>query len=361
MSVGPVTSPKLHSPRIRELDALRGIAALMVMVFHFSSSYDHQFGHHEGFWLDFEIGRFGVELFFMISGFVIFMTLERESSPRAFVTARFARLFPTYWFAVLFASAAVAVVGLPAYSVSWAQLIANLTMLQRFMGIAHIDKVYWTLATELAFYGWMIVGLRLGIVRRTNVLLLGWLGAWISGVALIATFDIPVPASVATATLLYYGHLFVAGILFYQCRTDPSWLRITLIAVTFVQELVVRPESIEVVGCWYLLFAVLIAGRLTMLNRAPLLFLGAISYPLYLVHANLGYVLIQRLQGWGVEGTILLMAVPVTVSITLATAVHYAVELPAQRALRRRFGARSARRREAASAEGAAPEVARSA
>src|SRR5262250_3203475 len=75
--------------RLEELDVLRGLAALAVVVFHYSG---HATRYFTGFPFHFTVGLHGVELFFVISGFVIFMTLERTARLRDFAVSRFSRL-----------------------------------------------------------------------------------------------------------------------------------------------------------------------------------------------------------------------------------------------------------------------------
>jgi peptidoglycan/LPS O-acetylase OafA/YrhL len=76
--------------RFQELDALRGIAALLVVVFHFTM-------HRPQSELGFKYGITGVDLFFIISGFVIFMSINNVNSAKEFVVNRITRLYPTYW------------------------------------------------------------------------------------------------------------------------------------------------------------------------------------------------------------------------------------------------------------------------
>ena len=80
--------------RYRELDALRGLAAMLVVLFHYS------WGRPENRF-EFSVGNTGVDLFFIISGFVIFMSLEKAENLRQFVGNRFARLYPAYWVCVI--------------------------------------------------------------------------------------------------------------------------------------------------------------------------------------------------------------------------------------------------------------------
>ena len=76
--------------RLVELDALRGIAAVVVVLYHLTYWNDAAGqAPFSVFW-----GHYGVELFFIISGFVIFMTLAQARDLRAFAVSRVARLYP---------------------------------------------------------------------------------------------------------------------------------------------------------------------------------------------------------------------------------------------------------------------------
>jgi len=88
-------------PRLAQLDALRGVAALLVVGFHYTTRFDQLYGHAGEPLLSLPWGHYGVNLFFMISGFVIFMTLERTQRATDFVVSRFSRLYPAYWGALL--------------------------------------------------------------------------------------------------------------------------------------------------------------------------------------------------------------------------------------------------------------------
>lgn len=307
----------------------------MVVLYHYTVIYDRNYGHEADFWFSFELGRTGVELFFIISGFVIFMTLDRVQSSADFVRARVSRLYPTYWFSVLLTASAVTLFSLSNHLVSPGQVLVNLTMLQTFLGVSNVDGVYWTLALELVFYAWILLAFRLGLTKRIEATLLGWVAVPVTVVVLLSVFGIQRSWALASVFLLYHGHLFAAGILFNRMRTSPSRLGLFLLGLTFVVEAALRPQTCLVLALWYGLFVLLITGRLAVLNRRPLLFLGSISYPLYLLHENLGFIVIRQLYRWRVDDTLVLVLVPLAVSIALATAVHHLVELPAQRAMRR--------------------------
>src|SRR5262249_26966605 len=113
-------------------------------------------------------GFFGVELFFLISGFVICMSGMGRSLGDFFV-ARVVRLYPAYWFGVLATSAAVALWPLLDGRPGYRDVLTNLTMLQTPLGTANVDGVYWTLWVELRFYLLFAVVVALGVTYRRVV------------------------------------------------------------------------------------------------------------------------------------------------------------------------------------------------
>ena len=154
------------SRRLQSLDALRGIAALVVVYEHVSY---HTLLDVRGFtnkW--FSAGVFGVMLFFAISGYIIPASLERKGSIRSFWVSRLFRLYP------LWIGALVAVIALRHWSLYYphdvymrenkaSSLLAHGTMLQDLLGVPNTVNVMWTLSYEMVFYllvtGLFVIGL----------------------------------------------------------------------------------------------------------------------------------------------------------------------------------------------------------
>src|SRR5579864_8086350 len=102
-------SVSLDEQRIESLDSLRGLAVLMVLFFHYTCRFQPAYyGYPSRPAIALPFGNLGVQLFFVISGFVITMTLVRCESQFEFLWKRFARLYPAYWFAVTLTFSAVA-------------------------------------------------------------------------------------------------------------------------------------------------------------------------------------------------------------------------------------------------------------
>src|SRR6185295_20159155 len=99
--------------RFQEIDVLRGLAALAVLFSHYIPFWD-RYVYHIPVLVPNAVGYYAVSLFFIISGFVIFMTVERCNTVLDFAVLRFSRLYPMYWVSLLvFTAVSVLVVGQP--------------------------------------------------------------------------------------------------------------------------------------------------------------------------------------------------------------------------------------------------------
>jgi peptidoglycan/LPS O-acetylase OafA/YrhL len=336
---------KDNSGRLVELDALRGLAALGVLLYHFTSIYPRLISHtpfHMIPSLDF--GYFGVELFFIISGCVIFFTLRRAKSISDFAISRFVRLFPTYWAAVLVAVLVELYAGTPEPGLA-RQAAANFTMLQAFVGVDNLDGSYWTLALELSFYVLLAVAYYLSLKSGLSIewALIGWLCA----ATVIRATGFHVPYRLAIFFLLYYGQFFIFGIATYliysKTFTRLTWVVLIWAALMSLFGADVRTPAagftnyyLGTVGVEAIVIGALFY-RPAFLSSRPLKFLGAISYSLYLTHSTVGFLILRlAMASTGSEAIALLLAIGV--SIAVAFALNTCVEVPSRLALAKAFG-----------------------
>ncbi|HEV8448279.1 MAG TPA: acyltransferase [Gemmatimonadaceae bacterium] len=335
---GATSVPGRPRRRFEELDVLRGVAALAVVVFHYSG---HATRYFTGFPFHFKLGEHGVQLFFGISGFVIFMTLENTKKLRDFVVSRFSRLYPAYWITLVI----LAVATLLAHEKVWLTgLAVNVTMLQSFVGVGDFDLVFWTLAVELVFYVIMGTLFALGLTRRIVPIALAWLAL---GAAVgLAGPQVPAWISVYTTRFLILPHapLFIIGMMWFRIHTDgvsrvPVLVVVAAVATVFVAS-GIAAGLIAAGVCVIVGLAVL--GALSLAVGRVTLWLGAISYPLYLLHRNLGYTLLFALDRLGVP-SVFNVLVAIAFALSLATAVSVFVERPAMAAIRKRYKNWSAR------------------
>lgn len=339
----PAPAAPVHParPRLTELDALRGVAALLVIAYHYLHEYPIRYDDAVPVVAAADYGQYGVHLFFMISGFVIYMTVERVSELRGFVTGRFSRLYPAYWAALGVTFLVLAASPLPDVHVSPAQAVVNLTMFEGFLQVPYIDGAYWSLTIELSFY--VLIAALLVIRRPRWTLPALWALAGIYVVGRWAWTRSPnsrlLDLAFNHATLFWFANLFAAGILFYLIvmkHERSPWLYAQLGLVVVLDVISHGWVSGLVIASALALMGAALVYRPAFLRVRPVLFLGAISYSLYLVHQNVGYVVIHNLDSTGVPhwGSVFAAFV---LALLAATALNRLVERPAQAALRRRF------------------------
>jgi peptidoglycan/LPS O-acetylase OafA/YrhL len=348
--------------RILELDAVRGIAAFCVVLYHYTTRYGEKVGHQDAPWFTVPWGHYGVELFFLLSGFVIFMTLKRTARTVDFVVSRASRLYPGYWVGMAVTLAAIALAGAPfeGYAVGASDVVVNATMLQRYVpGAAMVDGAYWTLCVELTFYG-LIMGLFwAGSLTRIRGAILVLLGLEVALHWITRGGDLSAPLALRAlrqVLLGHYGPYFGAGILFYLMRdaTDERerFLNVASIGLCLIAVWIMRPfaDALASTLCFGI-FALLVGGALTALANRPMLFLGAVSYSLYVVHQNVGFLVIQHATRAGIN-TNLAIGLAILTALAIATLITYGVERPAQRGIRRVYDRWKTRGKALAEAKG---------
>ncbi|MDB5366024.1 MAG: acyltransferase [Rhodospirillales bacterium] len=328
------------SRRFVELDVFRGIAALWVAMYHDTLRYDEAFLHRPIPLKPFLDGTYGVQLFFMISGFVILMTLQRSRSWVDFAVHRFARLYPAYWLSVACACLLMAVAPLPNQFLSARLVAANVTMAQRFLFQPDLDGVYWSLAVELAFYALMVGVLLRRAVGRILHICCGWLVVVACWRAALAS-GLNLPDRVGELLVIEFAQFFVCGIVFFDRwqhgragagSWKPIHLVLLLAAVAMQISQVGLFRTIPML-LFCAMFALAVSGRMSWIRRPFLVWLGGISYPLYLVHQMIGYRVIRFGDGFGLSRWIV-VPLAIAASIAVASLVALYVERPSLRAIR---------------------------
>ena len=314
--------------RIAELDVLRGIAALAVLAYHYLVAFPVIF--HGAPEPRVPFGIFAVHLFFMISGFVIFMTLARTRNALDFIVSRFSRLYPVFWVAVLVTWSVTSLAPLQGPPATPRELLLNFTMLAEPLHASYVDSVYWSLVIELVFYALMLGAFLAGWLRRVERIVLPWLLLQLAATLGAEQLGVQIPKIFAALLLLKYAHLFLAGILFHRVRFEgPTRARIALLACCLAVQFIVQGALAGMFATgFFALFAALASRRLAWIAVRPLVFLGAISYSLYLVHQNIGYAILRALEGIPHP---LAVAVACAVVISLSAVLTFTVEKPALR------------------------------
>jgi peptidoglycan/LPS O-acetylase OafA/YrhL len=309
--------------RFQSLDGVRGLAAISVVFYHYVCRYADLYGGGYAVGEIFYFGKYGVNLFFILSGFVIYWSASRAHNLKGFLVSRVSRLYPAYLFSVMFTAAILALWPLSGRQVAWPQVFFNLTMFQEFFGVPHVDGVYWTLSVELCFY--FIVSMLLVFGR------LRWFGPLFGIVLFVSELHffgyLKVPGIVAKLLLFSYLPYFLFGMSVYRVWVGENRFLFCLLCCLCVLAAAFRdPYPVAVIVCFiFFLFAIFVDFR--WLRSRPLVFLGGVSYPLYLLHQNFGYVVIAEMTRLGV-GRAWSISCAFVLSLSLALFVYKRVESP---------------------------------
>lgn len=307
--------------RLKELDLLRGFAALNVVLFHYTTRFRQVHGHDFPVEYDWKYGHYGVELFFVISGFVIFMTLQKIRNVNEFAFKRFLRLFPTYWICLIITLSITYSFHSKNYSLY--EIVMNFTMIQGVFEVNNIDGAYWSLLPELFFYVFMAFIYFIGWLGKVSTIAVVWLSLMILNQLDLLPFG-------EFFLNLKYGMFFLAGILFYQIKFNHgNFKEHLLIALCLITALWVHqtPGRVYVFIGIFVLFYLFIYNHLGVISFPPLLFIGYISYPLYLLHQNIGFNLIRLLKLY-IPNEFVVILISVSILLFIAWIVTRYLEKP---------------------------------
>lgn len=318
--------------RSEVIDGFRGIAVLSVMGYHYLLEWAPASGVRTGGLAWLALGKLGVELFFIISGLVIAMTVLRVDSAREFAVRRLARLYPAFLFSATIVFVALSFVDPLRLRVGFGDYLANWTMLAGDLGFRYVDGIFWTLAVEVKFYA--LVALSLLVLRRRF-----WLGIAAIGLAGGALYPW-LPRIADHLLIARYMPLFLFGMAGWYAVAERQARPALILGAIAAGLYLLRADSL--VPSPPLAFAshllILGLGSLMLLLMAlrpslrigPLAFVGRLSYSLYLIHQYLGVTAIHMLVQAGAPTGAAIAAVTL-MTIGLASLMRRYIEDPGQR------------------------------
>ncbi len=328
----------LKKQRVYELDYIRAISAIFIVLFHYTTQYNNSIGHIGSWPVSVPWGSMAVNTFFLLTGYLT--VCHYSSGFLQFVYKRWCRLWPAFAVCVIITSAFMALL-MPERLRTIPDILINFTMFPAYLGAKAVDGVYWTLPVEIIFYFWIAVILCL--TKKRKKLLMICLYGWTVLSIIVSLFSklnfLPLPTSLLQIGFnTLHAPCFIIGIAIFLQNADDgvSWKStLPLLFLCVAGVYLGRGLSLTVwTTLWALLIWAVTAGKLhfSLKKKNPvhkcLVFLAGISYPLYLLHQFIGFAIIQKLEHLGAVNELWII-VPIVFSILLATAVHYWVEIPA--------------------------------
>jgi peptidoglycan/LPS O-acetylase OafA/YrhL len=298
------------SSRMGSLDLLRLLAALAVVLFHYCFRGEIAGDLDAGYPAvapSAIYGYLGVNLFFLISGFVISWSAEGRTW-QEFAVARFVRLYPGFLVCMTATYVVLAIAHEPRFPTDLWTYAANLSMFAPAFGRLAMDGVYWSIMLEIVFYGWFAALILAGIYQRAKFTIVAvWLAISALNELLVGS------GALRVLFITAYSPFFAGGILAYHLVAKG---RSRQVLVLLVAALLLSCKTIGFSQSWMMahygvaisypalvaanlavhgIFAGAILLRSRVLPSPTVLMLGGLTYPLYLLHQVIGYIVLNEL------------------------------------------------------------------
>jgi len=334
------------------IDLLRFFCAFLVLSFHCSCEFlgGCTGAAHNALKLLAEHGFLGVEIFFIISGFVI-LNSAINKTPKQFLIARILRLYPAFWVCCTITFLALIFFGAAGNKPGFIRYLINMTMLNSYVKVEGIDAPYWTLAYEIMFYAWIFALMIADKMRHYERFLIGGL-AISTAYWLINYTGISVPAPIKAIFIIKYFCYFAIGsatFLWLNHRSQKLCIFVILysLGLAFLEiddivkyRMLAYPEygqeyknyiAYIIFLSLFFVFIISIAAANLFKKKRIWSFLGNISYPLYLIHYAIGVIVFTYLIKYIDKYSALVIVTAFL--ITLSAVIHIYAELPIKRML----------------------------
>lgn len=319
--------PLMSDLRIKQLDGLRGIAIIWVVLFHYTAQYEKIFGFSSPPLLYIPKGTVGVELFFMISGFVIFMTLEKTANFKEFILKRGVRLYPSFIIGSLLTFFLVNTIGLKDRESGFYDAIINLTFLPKILGFNYVDGAYWSLEVEVLFY--LIISSSFYFISKRSSFIVLICCSLLNLSKNLLTIDDPIAQAdnfLPRVIVFDVMHFFIIGIAVYKLRTKGinPWCILSILFGIFCSFFEKDSGYTTILITSIFLFGAYFQNQI--FSALPLIFVGKISYAWYVIHQNIGYLIISKTEKLINVNISILLAIATT--FTLAVIITKLIEEP---------------------------------
>lgn len=340
--------------RIKFLDGFRGIAILLVVMFHAYSRWASivPLGKDLSNFVIFKQGFLGVQLFFLISGFVILMTLEKSDNFFIFIKKRWLRLFPVMLIATLFVFLSAQLLperpaGIPKItSIFPGLLFVSPALINKLTGldVGILEGSFWSLYVEVKFY--ILFGVLYFYFGKIKAILgilffyLFWLGLKTMIFLKINSAQYFFEVCTIFFSFHYFGW-FATGAIAYLYYSTKKYIFIGLaILVGLFSVLSLNIHSTAIITMMLLLGLMFLATIYfdwlkNIFGNKIFVFFGFVSYPLYLIHENTMIAIIIYLRKTTIIPNILLPIIPIICLVIIAFFIAKIVEPKIQKVIKK--------------------------
>jgi peptidoglycan/LPS O-acetylase OafA/YrhL len=297
-------------------------------------------------------GGFGVEFFFVISGFVILMTLEKCKSVLDFAVRRFARLWPSLIACATLTAIAMPFIGFPEWKVTFPSYLVSVTLTPPWLvghflhqkNITWVDGAYWSLFVEVRFYA--LACLCYWLARKNFIRLWVVLQLWITVLTVIASRSHSLTVLADLIVFFPYFPYFTMGVCLFKFYSGGPSRNLALFGAVLSAGTVLMSSTLQwniwnnfnatgsiitnlAIFAFFILFATQ-SKLVDVFAWRPVAILGQASYSLYLLHQFIGIGLMRLSMRHGIPYLGSMLGVTAGM-ILLAVSIFYLIENPSKR------------------------------
>jgi exopolysaccharide production protein ExoZ len=327
--------------KIQSLQILRAFAAIQVLITHVFQQLNYKpFGNR------FLSGQYGVDIFFILSGFLIFLTTKDNAQPLVYLKKRIFRIYPLYIFMVLAYIFVYYNTGIRPLNMNGLQFVQNLLMFPWNSSLGYdslIVGVAWSTVFEMFFYILFFIFLLFKIQKKWILIIIPILMIVGMGVHLLRLIQVNTPflsyiLSLCESTnLLFFTSGCFLSYLFqndklprFKNKNTYIYIFILILVISIVMILLKHNFVISLLVMSCLFFMIISFERIFTLKMnnyfiKKIIYIGDISFSIYLIHI---LVILVLKNSFGINNLIGLLLVTLIITVLLSSITYKYIEQP---------------------------------
>ncbi len=309
-----------------QIEGLRGVAIMLVVIYHLIDRFQQIYLNREivimNFW-----GSFGVTIFLIISGcFAVNIDSKAITLNEAWYALKkfFLRLWPAYAICICLTFILTHIAELPLRTYNLKELLLNLLVINHVINVPYIDGAHWYLTVLISMFLVVLVLKIFGIQSCPFVYCV-----WIAIASIIGCFYNNSFLFGGCFTACYCVGIAIRALLNVDNQSKFSWYLVLIEA--FLATLMTRGMICTVEMIFGGLMVLLcLYDKLNFLNNVICIWIGKISYSLYLIHQNVGFWIEYQLMKKMNEYHLFFALIAIVVVVLLAVIIFYFIERPAR-------------------------------
>ena len=309
----------MNRKRVLGLDVIRAVAAILVVLYHYTTRYcEHDlFNKLQVNWpFKVQWGCLAIVTFFLLSGYLSYKDTQGSNRLTTYLFKKFTRLYPLLWIAIIITTL-IEWLAYPDALLTSKEIILNFTGVPGLWGVRYVDGAYWTLQYEFIFIFWVAVAITINQYTKKNVMDVMLLCGVLLSFVIYVTQEIGLLNNfgfiVKTGMMSEYIGIFAIG---YFINKLPFGISVKHYSIHHIMKIVLSLFSCFI---WlsserFVFLLVSIVAIIFVLSRNECYintdnmftkacgWIASISYPLYLCHQNIGYIMLDRLNVGGAIG-----------------------------------------------------------